>query len=238
MSGFAYCGRDLGGLVCAKVVGRSVNAVAVEAMRVAGRAGAKVVGSWVPPEDVTLRLWLDPGRTTGMDGMSNLRHQLREALTRPEGGDLVLPDDPGLTYRDALLTAADGWDSLFEDGSCLVTFTVFDPVAYGERRTSDADAIDVGGTAATLPILSLVASAGSAVQAGVAGGRAVRVERGFSGGEAVVIDCEGERVTVDGADAMADVALGSDFFSLGPGACKLAFEGCSSHTVSWFERWA
>ena len=233
-----FGGRDLGDLVSSKVVGRSVNAFAMEAMRAAGRAGAEVVSSWVPPEDVVVRLWLDLRKSTDTAGLSELRHELRARLSQPRGAELVLPDDPALAYRGALVTAAMGWDDLFEGGSCDVTFTLFDPVAYGEERTFAGADVTVGGTAATLPIFSLVAAAGSAVQVGVAGGRAVRVERAFSGGEAAVIDCEAERVTVAGADAIADVTLGSDFFSLSPGECRLAFEGCSSHSVTFSERWA
>lgn len=68
-------------------------------------------------------------------------------------------------------------------------------------------------------------------------GAFVLVESAFAGGERVIIDCA-QAVTIGGADASKDVALGSGFFSLAPGSCKLAFAGCSAHTVSWTERWA
>ena len=60
----------------------------------------------------------------------------------------------------------------------------------------------------------------------------------FSGGEVVVIDCEAESVKVDGVDSRNKVALGSDFFALGPGACELAFAGCSAFQVNFRERWS
>lgn len=44
-------------------------------------------------------------------------------------------------------------------------------------------------------------------------------------------------MTIDGADASKDVALGSDFFALSPGIADLAFEGCSSFNVGFYERW-
>lgn len=53
-----------------------------------------------------------------------------------------------------------------------------------------------------------------------------------------IVACDAQMVTIDGTDASKDVALGSDFFSLAPGACELAFSGCSGHSVSWTEGWA
>ena len=44
-------------------------------------------------------------------------------------------------------------------------------------------------------------------------------------------------VTVGGVDARADVTLSSDFFSLAPGNCTLAFSGCSTHVAAFHERW-
>jgi hypothetical protein len=69
-------------------------------------------------------------------------------------------------------------------------------------------------------------------------GEMLRVESGFSGGEAVVVDCAGERADVDGADARDCVTLGSDFFALHPGECTLAFSGCSYFETRFRERWA
>lgn len=81
-----------------------------------------------------------------------------------------------------------------------------------------------------------MAAAGSAVQVGC-GGPFVRVEHAFTGGEVVRIDCEIESVTIDEADARADVTLGSDFFSLAPGNVAPGFSGCSAHAVAFRERW-
>ena len=68
-------------------------------------------------------------------------------------------------------------------------------------------------------------------------GRYVLVERDFAAGDVVVMDFASEAVTVDGADASADVAVESTFFSLAPGSHSLTFSGCSAHTVEWVERW-
>lgn len=115
-------------------------------------------------------------------------------------------------------------------------FTLLDPVAYGMARREVGGTFEVGGTWPTWPTFELVASAGTAVQVGC-GGKVVCVERAFAGGESVIVDCEREGVTVGGADARADVTLSSDFFSLAPGGCTLAFSGCSTHVAAFHERW-
>ena len=69
-------------------------------------------------------------------------------------------------------------------------------------------------------------------------GRSVRVERAFSAGDVVELDFRTETALVNGADASADVTLASDFFALEPGVRALHFSGCSSHVVSFHERWA
>ena len=136
-----------------------------------------------------------------------------------------------------MVTGVTAWDSLFEDGSCEVEFTCFDPVAYGAERASAGTALAVGGTWATWPTVTLAAAAGPSVRVADELGRYVLVERAFSAGDEVVMDFAAETVTVGGADASADVAVESTFFSLAPGAHTLAFSGCSAHTVAWRERW-
>lgn len=191
-----------------------------------------------PPEDVRVRLFLDPRFDPGVAGLSHARHVLRSWLGQPGGSTLVLPDDPELVYRDAFLVEAGEWSQLFEDGQCDVTFTLFDPVAYGRERIEHTEAFEVGDTRETLPTLSLVADAGSSVVvACVALGKSITIEHAFTGGEAVVIDCGAETVEVDGIDCSDEVTLGSDFFALKVGPCTLAFTGCSSFETRFTERW-
>ena len=193
----------------------------------------------VPPEDVRVKLMLDCGYAPGSAELSRIRHEMRRWLCQPECATLVLPDDPELEYHDALLTDAESWTDLFECGECEVTFTLFDPVAYGMERVEHTLQFEIGGTWPTLPMIEMTASAGSSVQvSNVAASKSVLIEKAFEGGEAVVIDCAAETVTVGGADSRNKVALGSDFFALDPGACELAFSGCSAHTVRFRERWA
>lgn len=233
-----FCGHDLSDICSAQVVERVAHAVVPTSVTVPGRAGALLVAGRVPVQDVRVRLFLDPGYKPGGAGVSELRHRLRAWLCSTLGGTLVLPDDPELEYHDAVLTAAGEWSQLFEDGRGDLVFTLFDPVAYGAERTETGTAFEVGGTWATWPVFELVASGGDAVGVyDAATGRRVMVQRPFSDGEVVIIDCASEGVMVDGVDARAHVTMDSDFLALVPGSCELGFVGCSSHTVGFRERW-
>ena len=150
----------------------------------------------------------------------------------------MLPDEPELTYRDALLVSAGTWHRLFSDGQCDVTFTLFDPIAYGMERIERLARFDVGGTWPTLPEFRLVAEAGSQIRvAHPAQGREIVIDYEFAGGETVVIDCADESVRINDADARDCVALGSDFFGLEPGDRILSITGCSYHETRFTERW-
>lgn len=238
MRSIAYAGNDFSEICSAQVTGRSLNELAVEAMRVAGRPGSVISSVWVPPEDVSVRLFLDPGFDPGPMGLAEARHRLRSWLMQPHGGELVLPDEPELTYRDALLVSAGNWSNLFEDGSCDLTFTLFDPVAYGLDRVERTGEFVVGGTFRTAPEFRLVAEAGGELSvASNVTGEVVALDHDFNGGEAVVIGCESQTVEIGGADARDVVVLGSDFFSLPPGATALTFAGCSHAETRFAERW-
>lgn len=238
MRSIVYAGHDFSELCSAEVVGRSANPLIVEAMEVPGRAGALAYSVYLPPADVAVRLFLDPGFMPDVNALADIRHKLSFWLCSPGGGELVLPDEPELTYRDALLVSAGAWHELFSDGHCDITFTLFDPIAYGMERVERLARFDVGGTWPTFPEFRLVAEAGSSVRvAHPANGRSITVDYEFAGGETVVIDCAKEAVEVNGADARDCVALGSDFFPLEPGGCSLAFNGVSYFETRFRERW-
>ena len=110
-------------------------------------------------------------------------------------------------------------------------------LAYGAARSCAGTELEVLGTWPTLPVMTLTATAGSAVKVADDAGRYVLVERGLSAGDEVVMDFASESVTVVGEDASADVGVGSTFFSLAPGAHVLTFSGCSAHEAAWTERW-
>jgi len=236
MRSIIYNGIDFSDFCAAEVVEKAALPVVPTTMAVPGRAGAIVVSGRVPPRIVRVRLFMDAGFKTDVNRMADLRHRVYSTLCLTAGGTLRLPGDPELEYRDAVCTDAGAWSSLFEDGHGEVVFTLFDPVAYGLSRSEAGTSFEVGGSWPTWPTFELTAAAGSAVQV-ACGGKAVRIEHAFTGGEEVIIDCEHEDVTIDGVDSRADVALSSDFFPLNPGNATLAFTGSASHTTSFRERW-
>lgn len=237
MSALTYNGHDLSEHVTAELLEPAGHALSPRTLAVPGRPGAALLGCELPPRVLRVRLFLDAGVTLTAEERSEVRHALYGWLVAPRGAELELPGEPGLSWRDAVVTDASDWDSLFEDGSCELAFTCFDPVAYGEGKSSAAGTLTVGGTWATWPVVTLTALAGSSVKVADGLGRYVLVERQFSAGDEVLLDFQREAVTVEGEDASADVAVESTFFSLSPGAHSLTFSGCSAHTVAWVERW-
>lgn len=239
MRSIVFAGNDFSEMCSAEVVARSACPVVAEALAVPGRAGALLVSRYVPPVDVTVRLFMDAGFNPGAEGLACMRRKLRSWLCVPGGGELVLPDDPEITYRDALLVCASGWSDLFEAGECELTFTLFDPIGYGDERIERAGRFDVGGTWPTLPEFRLVAVAGSQVRVALpSAGKAVSVVYEFAGGEAVVIDCADETVRINDSDARDCVTLGSDFFALEPGDRIVSSVGCAYFEARFTERWA
>ncbi|HJF44443.1 distal tail protein Dit [Thermophilibacter provencensis] len=237
MSSLTYNGHDFSDYVTAELVEPAGHALSPRALMVPGRPGAALLGYELPPRVLRVRLFLDAGASMTPEERSEVRHALYGWLVAPSGAELELPGEPGLSWRDAVVTDASDWDSLFEDGSCELAFTCFDPVAYGEGRSSAAGTLTVGGTWATWPVVEMTALAGSSVKVADGLGRYVLVEREFAAGDVVLLDFRREAVTVEGEDASADVAVDSTFFSLLPGAHALTFSGCSAHTVAWTERW-
>ena len=237
MNSIEYCGVDFSQWCLAEVVEPCGHAIEPRSAAVPGRAGAVLLGGEVPPKVLRVRLYWD---ATDWDATSRaaVRHEVYAALLNRDGGELVVPSDPVKTYRDAVCTGCGGWSSLFADGSAEVEFTCFDPIAYGGYGVSPNEVLLVGGTWPTWPVVTLVAAAGPAVKViDSSSGKFVLVEKAFGGGESVVLDFARETCLVDGVDASGCIALGSDFFSIGPGDVTLAFEGCSTHTVAYRERW-
>ena len=239
MRSIVYAGNDFSDVCSAEVVARSANPIIAEYMRVPGRAGALLVTGYIPPVDVTVRLFMDMGYNPGFTGMAQMRAKVRRWLSWPGGGNLVLPDDPEVEYRDVILVGAADWSNLFEDGECQLTFTLFDPIGWGAERVERTARFDVGGNWPTLPEIRLVAAAGTYLQVSVpAVGRGIRVDYEFAGGEAVVVDCQGETVRINDVDARDCVALASDFFALDPGEAILSTSNCTYVETRFSERWA
>lgn len=237
MSPIVYNGHDFSDYVTAELVEPAGHALSPRSLAVPGRPGAALLGCELPPRVLKVRLFLDAGVTLTAEERSAIRHEMYGWLVAPMGAELSLSGEPDLTWRDAVVTGVSDWDSLFEDGSCEVEFTCFDPVAYGDGKSSAASTLTVGGTWETWPVVTLTALAGSSLKVADGLGRYVLVERDFAAGDEILLDFQHEAVTVEGEDASADVAVESTFFSLAPGSHTLAFSGCSAHTVEWVERW-
>lgn len=237
MSSITYNGQSFGSYVSAELLEPVAHVVTPETARVPGRPGLVLLSAEVEPLELRVRLFMDAPDALTVSQRGEVRRTLRGWLLSTDGAELVVPGEPTLAWHDAICSGVSDWSSLFAEGSAVVTFLCLDPIAYGASTSSEAGSFEVGGTWATWPTVVLTAAAGSAV--GVEYSKTecrVIVEGAFSGGERVLVDCERQAVTIDGADASKDMALGSDFFALEPGACELAFSGCSAHTVSWVER--
>ena len=237
MSSLTYNGHDFSDYVTAELVEPAGHALEPRTLLVPGRPGAVLLGCGLPPRALRVRLFMDAGISLTAEERSEIRHEMYGWLVALAGAELSLSGEPDLTWRDAVVTGVSDWDTLFEGGSCEIEFTCFDPVAYGDGKSSAASSLTVGGTWETWPVVTLTASAGSSVKVADELGRYVLVERTFAAGDEVVMDFAAESVTVEGEDASADVAVESTFFSLAPGAHTLAFTGCSAHLVEWTERW-
>lgn len=239
MRSIVYAGNDFSETCSAEVIERAANPIVAEAMAVPGRAGALLVSGYIPPVDVRVRLFMDMGYNPGFTGMAQMRGKVRRWLSWPGGGCLVLPDDPEIEYRDAMLVGASDWSNLFEAGECTLTFTLFDPIGWGAERVERTSRFEVGGDWPTLPEFRVVASAGSYLQVSLpSAGKGIRVDYDFAGGEAVVIDCRGETVLINDVDARDCVALASDFFALEPGDCIVSTSNCTYVETRFSERWA
>ena len=239
MRSIDYAGNDFSEICSAEVIERTANPIVAEAMAVPGRAGALLVSGYIPPVDVRVRLFMDMGHNPGFTGMARMRGTLRRWLSWPGGGNLILPDDPEVEYRDVILVGAGDWSNLFEAGECELTFTLFDPIGWGAERVERTARFEVGGDWPTLPEFRVVAAAGSYLQVSLpSAGKGIRVDYDFTGGEAVVIDCQGETVLINDVDSRDCVALASDFFALEPGECIVSTSNCTYVETRFSERWA
>lgn len=239
MSSVTFCGRPLSPYVSAELELPAAHSLAAETARVPGRPGLALLSADVEPLELRVRLHLDAPEALTAAEHAEVRRTVRAWLLADGGGTLVVPGEPGLEWRDVVCAGSTGWPTPLADASATVTFLCLDPIAYGAERSSAGEAFEVGGTWPTRPVVEMTATAGSGASVACAAtGEHVELARTLAAGDLVRIDCAAQAATVNGADATADVALGSDFPSLAPGRVALAFSGCSSHLVRWRERWA
>ena len=239
MSSISFCGRPLSPYVSAELEWPAAHSVAAETARVPGRPGLALLSADVEPLELRVRLHLDAPEALTARERAEVRRTVRAWLLADGGGTLVVPGEPGLEWHDVVCAGATGWPTPLADASATVTFLCLDPMAYGAERSSAGDAIEVGGTWPTRPVVEMTAVAGSGASVTCATtGERVELARTLAAGDLVRVDCAAQTAAVNGVDATADVTLGSDFLCLAPGRAALAFAGCSSHLVLWRERWA
>lgn len=239
MSSVTFCGRALSPFVSAEVEWPAAHALAAETARVPGRPGLALLSADVEPLELRVRLHLDAPEALTAAERAEVRRTVRAWLLADGGGALAVPGEPGLEWHDVVCAGSTGWPTPLADASATVTFLCLDPIAYGAERSSAGDAIEVGGTWPTRPVVEMTATAGSGASVACAAtGERVELARTLAEGDLVRVDCAAQTVAVNGVDATADVTLDSDFPSLAPGRAALAFAGCSAHVVRWRERWA
>lgn len=164
---------------------------------VRGRAGAPVHGHGIQP-----RLHRDGPHADSGAPVAQLAGQRQP--------------DPARRPRNRVPRRAAGgasdWSNLFEASECELTFTLFDPIGWGAERVERTASFTVGGNWPTLPEFRVVAAASDHLLVSLpSAGKGIRVDYNFAGGKAVVIDCAGETVEIDGAGAVP--------------------------TLYWFDRW-
>lgn len=217
----------------------------VRALEAPGAPSLPVVSIGPREREVVVRLFLDLDEAADAERLGEIRREMSGWLAPARGASLVLPGLFGYALRDAVPTAATGWDGLFrEDGSCTVTFTAYDPRVWGtsmslvgEKGSSEVR-VEREGTAPVPPTVSFTADAGEGCSVALyANSVQVMVRRAFAGGEQVEVDCELERVSVDGRPADADVAYGSAFFDLPAGSPVLTVTGGHDPKVRYREAW-
>lgn len=255
MSSITYNGQSLADYVSAELIELAAHTLNATTALVPGRAGLVVLHNDVQPLDLGVRVFLDAPEALTVAQRTELRAALRGWLLSTDGGELVVPGEPTLSWHDAYLVGVNSWDSLWNDGEALLTFRCFDPIAYGNHvAVLNPDlTFTLGGTWPTWPIITLeVADAATLTLYEYTTGAYIEIDHEMYGA-IVTIDCEDQTVTVDGEDATADVTLGSDFFQLWPGDVEFVLSGTAGDSgtasgdadfsatmtsITYYERWA
>mgnify|MGYP002516987463 CR=1 FL=1 len=237
MKSITFRGHDLSPYCTAETTLKPLAVSEPKTRTVPGRPGALLVGGSMPPVEIKVKLMMRADRRMDASELAGVRHTLAGWLGGTVGGELVLPEEPGLSYRDCVVTKVRAWDALFEDGCCEVTFTAHDPVAYGELRHVTSSTFDVGGTWVTKPVLTVITKPSNTFLVTLDGERELRLLTSTKTGDIYVFDCSNNRLTVNGEVADERVAVGSDFFSLEPGSHSLSLRNCTLDSIDFHERW-
>lgn len=206
-------------------------------VQVGGAAGEVFVRTELRPLEIPVSVRL---RTQRADhaSVADVRRRISAALLTDAPARLVLPDDPHRWYM-AKLTDPGELDTLWHTGGATLTFTAYDPIAYGRERTQalrkGPNRVFVEGTWETRPVFHLRATGDGAVRVSLREtGEWVEVTQRPAADAVVTIDMGDRRATMSSATAPVD--LGSDFFGLPPGASVVDVTGANGE-LRWTERW-
>ncbi|MEG2932716.1 MAG: phage tail family protein [Gordonibacter sp.] len=176
----------------------------------------------------------------GNEQPMEVRRKLAAMLYSTTPAKLVLDDDP-TRYYAAILGGESQLDNLWRTGKADLTFICNDPIAYGASVSIDIRGVldlSVGGTYKSYPTITAVPAANTSYWriTETTSGDYIQINHAFNGTQTVVIDCENQSATLDGASAGIDVVLASNFFALAPGHTSLKTSSGAA-TVAYIERW-
>ena len=210
-----------------------------------GGDGAAYAGSRLKPLEIPVhcRLTLPGWRH---EQVAAVRREVAAALSADAPAWLELGDEADVRYL-AKVTDAGELSDLWHTGACTVTFTAFDPVAFGRLRSATVPSggsvdIDVGGTWPTWPTLA----ATSAVRDSTTGlwgvtldsGDHLRVVTGTASAVTVAMDCAPDARTCLVGGAVKLPTPDSDWLRLSPGKHTVAMDkGTGAAVLTWYERW-
>jgi predicted phage tail component-like protein len=209
----------------------------VTTLDVPGRDGSVFATSKLKPLEISVYVRLKVQAASYLE-MSKIRRDLTGYLFVSEPAKLVLPDEPDLYYM-AMCTDSSDLDSLWRFGSCTLTFTAYDPVAFGDEVTKDiatdtATKLWVDGTYKTYPVYTLTGTGDVIKVTSMDTSAYVQTIDKVDKGTEIVIDMANQRVTRGGS--YFPVTLGSDFTALDVGNNNVKVAGASG-SVTWSERW-
>lgn len=208
----------------------------IETQDIPYRAGERFMRAKLKPLTIKVRAeW----RARPSDDMAALRRTMAARLLCLKEAPLRLDDERHLgLYYMAVLTSPGELDNLWHTGGAELEFTAYDPIAYGATRrgaVGGATVITVGGSHETRPVITC--RPGGAVShirlTNMDTGEFVQVDESLSASSSVVIDMEGQQVTVGGQNHA--VTYESDFFALQPGRNSLRLSS-GTGTIEWIER--
>lgn len=208
---------------------------------VPGMDGEVYTGSRLTPRMVTLTMY-------AIDADIALREaaarRLAAALDVQQPAPLSISIDGGL-YLMAVPTSTGDAARFTQANSFQVQFEAFDPVFWGEERTTVIEwgqtptTFTVGGTYPARPVISVPtaerAAFGNYWRITLDDGSFMSVAVPESGMVPILADCEARTLSVNGTNRLLNPL--SDWLVLTPGEHSLVIDGLGDATLTYRERW-